>query len=133
MPKYGSETNWSHESIEREFKCLRNNPRKLWGRKRIGIIMAMFGSVMGKTYLNNRFESFLELFCFRSVQNNPDVIIGEAQTQDFYDFGFFESVTKPPNAYYLSLETPGHLKQIKSTMFGNSNLLTFSGKTGTDK
>ena len=39
--------------------------------------------------------------------------MGEAQTPHFHDFGIFEPVTKPQNQYYLSLETPGHLKQIK--------------------
>ena len=70
MPRYGCETNLSHESIEREFKMPKEQSQKVLGkhRKRIGIIMAMFGSFTGKTYLNKRFKSLLELFCFKSVQ-----------------------------------------------------------------
>ena len=41
--------------------------------------------------------------------------MGETQTPHFYDFWIFEPVTKPQNQQFLSLETPGHLKQIKKT------------------
>ena len=44
---------------------------------------------------------------------NLDLLMGEAQTPHYYDFGIFEPVTKPQNQHYLSLETPGYLKQIK--------------------
>ena len=39
--------------------------------------------------------------------------MGEAQTLYFYDFEIFEPATKPQNQLCLSLEAPGHLKQIK--------------------
>ena len=39
--------------------------------------------------------------------------MGETKTPHFYDFGIFEPVTKPQNQLFLSLETPGHLKQFR--------------------
>ena len=39
--------------------------------------------------------------------------MGEAQTPHFYDFGIFEPVTKPQNQLFLSLQTPGHLKESR--------------------
>ena len=68
---------------------------------------------MGKMCLNNTFISFLELICSRLVQENPDFIIFRARNSKFHDFWIFEPVTKPQSQHYLSLETPGHLKQIK--------------------
>ena len=41
--------------------------------------------------------------------------MGEPETPDFYDFGISDPATKPQHQHYLSLETPGHLKQIKNT------------------
>ena len=73
--------------------------------------------------------------------------MGEAQTPDFYDFGIFEPVTKPQNQHCLSLDTPGHSKEIKKnpgtfwktkyfyemSEFGNPKMLTIFEKTGADK
>ena len=39
--------------------------------------------------------------------------MGETQNLHFYDFGIFESVTKPQKQLFLSLGTPGQLKKIK--------------------
>ena len=39
--------------------------------------------------------------------------MGETKTPHFYDFGIFEPVTNPQNQLFLSLETPGDLKEIK--------------------
>jgi hypothetical protein len=75
--------------------------------------MAIFGPFIVKMYLNNRFKSFLELICFDLVKSNLDLLMGEAQTPHFYDFGIFEPVTKLQNQHALSLEAPGHLKKIK--------------------
>ena len=41
--------------------------------------------------------------------------MGEPQTPHFYDFGIFESVAKPQNQLFVSLETPGHVKTIENT------------------
>ena len=49
------------------------NQRKIIGLI-IGIVIAILGSFMGEMCLNNRFKSFLELICFRLVQENPDSI-----------------------------------------------------------
>ena len=40
--------------------------------------------------------------------------MGETKTPHVYDFGIVEPVTKPQNQHYLSLETPGHAKKIKT-------------------
>ena len=40
--------------------------------------------------------------------------MGETRTLHFYDSRIFEPATKPQNQLSLSLETPGHLKQIKN-------------------
>ena len=42
--------------------------------------------------------------------------MGETKTHHFYDFWIFEPVTKPQNQYYLSLQTPGHLKKIMGNL-----------------
>ena len=39
----------------------------------------------------------------------------EPQTHHFYDFGIFERVPEPQHQLFLSLETPGQLRQIKKT------------------
>ena len=39
--------------------------------------------------------------------------MGKAQTPHFHDFGILGSVQPPQNQLFLSLETPGHHKQIK--------------------
>ena len=44
--------------------------------------------------------------------------MGEPQNHHFYDFGIFERVPAPQNQLSLSLETPGHLKQIKKNPWG---------------
>ena len=56
--------------------------------------------------------------------------MGGAQTPHFYDFRIFEPVSKPQNQFFLSLETAGHLKQIKkkpwnilNTIFINVEIL----------
>ena len=67
----------------------------------------------GEMFLNNSFNSFLELICFDLVYNNLDLLVGGARTPHFYDFGSVEPVVKPQNQHYLFLETPGHLKKIK--------------------
>ena len=41
------------------------------------------------------------------------MVMGEPRTFHFYDFWVSEPVTKPRNQLLLSLETPGHIKQIK--------------------
>ena len=38
----------------------------------------------------------------------------EARNSKFHDFLVFQPVTGPQNQLYLSLERPGHLKQIKN-------------------
>ena len=40
----------------------------------------------------------------------------KTQNYNFHDFLGFGPVTKPQNQHYLSLETPGHLKQIKKNL-----------------
>ena len=40
--------------------------------------------------------------------------MGETKNHHFYDLGIFEPTTKPQNQQFLSSETPGHLKQIKT-------------------
>ena len=50
-----------------EWFIYRKNHRKIIGTN-IGIIMAIFGSFMGKMCLNSGFKSFLELICSRLVQ-----------------------------------------------------------------
>ena len=39
--------------------------------------------------------------------------MGETQNSQFYDFGLFEPVTKLQNQFFLSLETPEHINEIK--------------------
>ena len=41
--------------------------------------------------------------------------MGGTETPHLYDFGIFGRVPEPQNQLYLSLETPGHLNQIKKT------------------
>ena len=41
--------------------------------------------------------------------------MGEPQTPHVYDFGIFERAPKPQNKLFLSLETPGYLKEITKT------------------
>ena len=38
--------------------------------------------------------------------------MGETKHPQVHDFGIFKTVTKPQNQHHLSLETPGHRKQI---------------------
>ena len=45
--------------------------------------------------------------------------MGEPQTPHFYDFGILGRVPEPQNQLFLSLETPGHLKQIKKIPLNN--------------
>ena len=42
----------------------------------------------------------------------------EPQTPHFYDFGISGRVPEPQNQYYLSLETPGYLNEIKKEPWG---------------
>ena len=42
--------------------------------------------------------------------------MGETKTPNFYDFGIFERVPKPQNQLFLSLETPGHLKNQENSL-----------------
>ena len=42
-----------------------------------------------------------------------DLLMGEPQTPQFYDFETFERAPKPQNQNYLSLETPGYLTTSK--------------------
>ena len=80
---------------------------------------------------NNRFKSCGELFCFDLDEYNLDLLVGEPKNPHFCDFGIFEPVTKPQNQLFLSLETPGYLKQInkipgtfsKNIMFANIGIL----------
>ena len=71
--------------------------------------------------------------------------MGEAQTPHFHDFWISERVPNSQNHLFSSLETPGHLKQIKKhpkSLFGNlvkiskkseSRTLTISEKSGAGK
>ncbi len=36
--------------------------------------------------------------------------MGEPRTPHFHDLGIFGRVPEPQNQYYLSFETPGHIK-----------------------
>ena len=49
--------------------------------------------------------------------------MGEPQTPNFYDFGTFGRVPEPRNQYYLSLETPGYLKQETAPIIFKSIIL----------
>ena len=72
-------------------------------------------------------------------------VTGEPKTPQFFDFGIVEPITKPQNQVFFSLETPGHLKQIKKNarsiqhiIFINiekwkPEVLTFLEKAGADK
>ena len=47
-------------------------------------------------------------------QNNVKICVpASRQSPHFYDFGIFGRVHEPQNPYYLSFETPRHLKQFK--------------------
>ena len=88
---------------------------------------------------------------FKSIsEGSPGVkqnlLMGETKTPHFYDFGIFETVAKPQNQLFVSLETPGHLKQIKkkpkhflniifvwTSKFWNPKTLTCLEKAGTRK
>ena len=50
------------------------------------------------------------------------MLIGEPKTQNFFDSGIFEPVTKPQNQLFLFLETPGHLKRIKKNQTVNKHI-----------
>ena len=60
--------------------------------KQIGLIMAIFGLFMGDVCLDNRFESFLEVICFRLVLQNPDFIIVKTTISKFHDLWILEPV-----------------------------------------
>ena len=44
------------------------------------------------------------------------MLIGEPKTPHFYDFGILGRVPEPQSQLCLSLETPGHLKEIKKSL-----------------
>ena len=43
--------------------------------------------------------------------------MGELKNPHLYDFGIFGRVPEPQNQYYLSLETPGYVKQFKKQLW----------------
>ena len=43
-----------------------------------------------------------------------DWLVGETKTHHFYDFGILGRVQTTQNQYHLFLETPGHLKKVKT-------------------
>ena len=48
--------------------------------------------------------------------------MGESKNPHFYDSGIFGRVPEPQNQYYLSLETPGYLKQFKKSQLVSNNI-----------
>ena len=78
--------------------------------------------------------------------NNFSICLWEnPQTPHLPDFGIFEPVTKPPNQLFVSLETPGYLKEIKKSPWNifknivfiklgilNIHVLTVLEKTGAE-
>ena len=49
--------------------------------------------------------------------------MGETKSPHFYDFGISGRVTGSQSQIFLSLETPGHLKQIQKKTLGHSQTI----------
>ena len=54
--------------------------------------------------------------------------MGETKTPHFHDLGIFEPVTKPQNQPFLSLETPGPLKESRKSPKHFSNIMFYESR-----
>ena len=59
------------------------------------------------------FKSSVIVFCFNLNLWLFELLTGEPQTAQFYDFGTFERALSSKNQVFSYLETLGHLKEIK--------------------